>query len=156
MVAKHISAVVLILVGYSFCFGQHEVRSKEDLLIQLNKDEKLLKDCEQKFTDKYVAKFGTKPMKISLHCGPGGPVSLAKPRYPEHARKLRIRGEIVVEAIVDENGKVRAAKVLQGNRIFATESLTAIYSSEFRQIIACNDKPVVFRRTVRYNFFPNM
>lgn len=156
MVSRHVVALVLIFAGYSFCFGQKEGRSKEDLLIQLEKDEKLLKDCELRFADEYVAKFGTKPMKISLHCGPGCPIRLAKPRYPESARKLRIRGEIVVEAIVDENGKVRAAKILRGNRIFATESIAAIHLSEFRPIVACNDNPVVFRRIVRYDFFPNM
>ncbi len=36
------------------------------------------------------------------------------PRYPELARRARIEGRVVIEAIIDESGRVTGSKILAG------------------------------------------
>jgi protein TonB len=58
-----------------------------------------------------------------VHAGdlvPGGPgvappelVSTPKPEYPPQARRLRVEGVVVVSVLVDENGNVQDARLLE-------------------------------------------
>ncbi len=59
-------------------------------------------------------------------------VKAAKPEYPEIARKAGIEGRVVVLMIVDTNGNVVDAKVLQStNEIFNEPALKAAYQHKF-------------------------
>ena len=147
----------ILILGLPSVIAQSTGRaSKKAIFERLSKSEAVLAECNQKFEYEYIAKFGTKPVRISHHCGPGCPVKLVKPRYPPAARNTRRSGEVVVEAIVDETGKVAYASSKKGSRIFASAAIAAIRTSEFRPITACNDKPVMFRRRILYRFSPGM
>ena len=156
MVNKYLLAIILLGLCTAVLAQDSRRPSKEDIFNRLSKGESVLAECDQKFEEEYVAKFGRKPARISLHEGPGYPVKLVKPRYPTVARDAQRSGQLVVEAVVDEKGKVVYASWKEGSRIFARAALDAIRASEFRPMIACGDKPVMFRRRVRYLFSPEM
>lgn len=85
---------------------------------------------------------------------PGCPVSLPKPYFPKDARRWRINGAVVVNAIVDENGNVVYAKASKGPSLLRTGAVEAAYLSRYQRRIAC-EKPIKFRVTITYNFLPD-
>ena len=42
-------------------------------------------------------------------------VSIDKPRYPPAARRGRVEGEVVISALVDQNGRVKEVKIVRGS-----------------------------------------
>ena len=82
------------------------------------------------------------------------PVAIARqaPQYPELARKMRIEGVVVVEAVIDELGNVIDARPLHLLGFGCTEAaLTAIRSWKFRPA-TLNGRPVSVYLTVTVNF----
>jgi TonB family protein len=56
---------------------------------------------------------------------------LAKPQYPELARKLSLSGVVKVEVTIAADGKVKRAHILGGHPVLATEAEKAAMDSEF-------------------------
>jgi TonB family protein len=82
-------------------------------------------------------------------------LSCRKPYYPEAARRLRAKGEVVVAAVADESGKVVFARIVNGNKLFRRAALEAAYKATHTRKIYC-DRPVKFWWTIRYMFHPDM
>jgi len=56
---------------------------------------------------------------------------LAKPQYPELARKLNLSGVVKIEVTIGSDGKVKRTHIVGGNPVLATEADRAAMQSEF-------------------------
>lgn len=73
---------------------------------------------------------------------PPEPVRLVKPNYPDIARKAGIEGFVILKLLVDVDGSVLDAKVLQSlNKVCDEEAVKAAKASLFRPAKQ-RDKPV--------------
>lgn len=59
-------------------------------------------------------------------------LSEIKPSYPQEARDKRIDGAVVLDILIDQNGNVRDAKVVEGEPIFWDGALAAIRKFKFK------------------------
>ena len=133
-------------------------QSKEELLklfADVAEDEKATIACLKTFQEEQIAKFGKPLPRISGHCYEGCPTQLPKPYYPDAARRNRIRGEVIVNAIVDETGKVIYAKAIKGNGLLRRSAIQAAYQSSYQPKRACGD-PIKFWWRIRYYFYPDI
>lgn len=62
-------------------------------------------------------------------------LSLPKAKYPEEVRKLRLSGKVTVKVIVDENGKVIAARAIDGPAPFRASAEEAARLATFAPLI---------------------
>lgn len=60
------------------------------------------------------------------------------PEYPSLARKANVEGKVVIKALVDENGNVTKAVIIEGDEIFNQSAMDAIYSTKFKPAINGN------------------
>jgi TonB family protein len=58
-------------------------------------------------------------------------IVLAKPQYPEIAKKLSLSGVVKIEVTIEPNGKVKRTRVLGGHPVLAQEAERAAMQSEF-------------------------
>jgi len=56
---------------------------------------------------------------------------LAKPQYPDLARKLNLTGVVKIEVTIGPDGKVKRTHIIGGNPVLATEADRAAMQSEF-------------------------
>jgi TonB family protein len=57
--------------------------------------------------------------------------SLAKPQYPELAKKLNLTGVVKIEVTIGADGKVKRTRLVGGHPVFAAEAERAAMESEF-------------------------
>ena len=57
--------------------------------------------------------------------------SRVAPVYPELAKRMRITGVVKVEAVVDQDGKVKDAKAVSGNHVLGTSAEEAVRRWKF-------------------------
>ena len=74
-----------------------------------------------------------------------------RPVYPEAARVERKEGSVVLDILIDSQGLVRQAQVVEGEQVFRSEALVAIKRFEFRPA-KVEGKPVAVRIRYRLNF----
>jgi len=72
------------------------------------------------------------------------------PVYPEIAKRMRISGEVKVEATVDAGGTVKDAKAISGNHIFEVAAEDAVRKWKFEA--GTGDTKVVV--SVNFTFGP--
>jgi protein TonB len=85
------------------------------------------------------------------------PVVLSRvtPKYPEMARRARLNGFVVLECIIDENGRIRDARVLRSSFLaFEQPALDAIQKWEFAPG-TLGGKPVNVQFDLTVNFHVN-
>ena len=58
--------------------------------------------------------------------------SRVAPVYPEIARRLKITGEVKVEALVDSDGQVKSVKTVSGNHVLAVAAEDAVRQWKFQ------------------------
>lgn len=147
-----------IVAGVSFNISAQS-QSKEELaklFAAVSEDEKAMAVCLKMIREEQIAKFGKPLPRISGHCYDGCPIRMPKPYYPEVALRYRIRGEVIVNVIVDETGKVVYAKAIKGSGIIRPSATEAAYKATYQPKRICGDRPIKFRRRIRYDFRPNM
>lgn len=81
----------------------------------------------------------------------GKAVSLPKPVYPPTARSARASGVVVVEVIIDEQGKVIAAKATSGHALLKQAAVQAAQSARFSPTLL-SGQPVKISGEINYNF----
>lgn len=81
----------------------------------------------------------------------GCPVHLVKPKAPAIAKRLKISGSVDVEVIIDEEGKVICAKMIEGSKLFKAAAEQAACKARFTPVLYCG-KPYKQKLTIRYNF----
>lgn len=73
------------------------------------------------------------------------------PEYPAAAKQLNVTGSQEVQIVVGPSGDVEDAKVLKGNALFTTASLSAVRQWKFTPLVK-DGQPVRFTSTVTINY----
>ena len=81
----------------------------------------------------------------------GKAVSLPKPHYPPIARAARASGTVVVQVIIDEEGKVISARAISGHALLQASAVEAAYRAKFTPT-RLEGQPVKVTGTLTYNF----
>jgi outer membrane biosynthesis protein TonB len=91
-----------------------------------------------------ISKVMTPELKTNL-------IELVKPVFPLAAKAVRAFGEVKVEIVVDEAGKVASAKAILGHPLLRTASEQAALKSTFSPIMT-EGKPVKTSGIIIYTF----
>ena len=91
------------------------------------------------------------PRTISKGVITGLAISLPKPNYPPMAKQIRLQGQVSVQVLVDEYGKVVSAKVVNGHPLFTAEAQRAAMQARFAPT-RLSDQPVKVSGVITYNF----
>jgi protein TonB len=82
------------------------------------------------------------------------PVLLAdmQPRYTEIARKSRIQGMVILQTIIDREGRITNVKVLKGLPMGLTDAAVAAVEQRRYEPATLNGRPVAVILTLTVNF----
>ncbi|MBX3291089.1 MAG: energy transducer TonB [Acidobacteria bacterium] len=156
---KGVLLIALVISGSLSVSVFAQKPNKEELaklLTSVADDERAVVACERQIREQQIKEFGKPLPRISGHCFSGCPISVTKPHYPEIAKRNRISGDVVVRAIVDEEGNVVFAKVIKGRGIFRASALAAAYHSRYQPKVTCGDRKIKFWWQIRYHFSYDM
>ncbi|MDQ3179863.1 MAG: TonB family protein [Acidobacteriota bacterium] len=81
----------------------------------------------------------------------GKAIYLAKPAYPAAARSVHADGQVKVQVVIDEDGKVIAANIINGHPLLQSAALSAAKSSKFTPTTLSKQK-VKVSGVIVYNF----
>jgi TonB family protein len=117
--------------GLAFSGKGDEARARADFAID-----------KQLFPDESTA-----PLKVLN----GRAVKLVTPNYPVIASKAHASGTVVVKVLIDEEGKVIAAKAISGHPLLLAVCVEAAKNSLFSPTLVA-EKPVKVTGVIQYNF----
>lgn len=149
--------LVLFFVLLLSSFGsaqEPDKKTRAKILANVADDQRRMALCEASVREEQIKKFGKPLPAVSGHCWDGCPTSAPKPSYPATARRDRISGNVTINAVVDETGKVVYAKVVKGSAEFRRPALDAAYASSYQPKIFCG-RPVKFWWRITYHFRPD-
>jgi protein TonB len=88
-----------------------------------------------------------------LHSGMTAPRKIVDvmPVYPEVARRGRVEGLVIIEAVIDASGQVESARVLRSLRLLDQAALDAVRRWRFTPALL-NGEPIPVVMTVTVNF----
>jgi protein TonB len=92
-----------------------------------------------------------KVLKVSIGVLQGKIISLPKPNYPPIAKQLRLQGQISVQVLIDEHGRVVSAKALGGHQILVNAAEASATQARFSPTLLSN-QPVKVSGVIIYNF----
>ncbi|MDT4898287.1 MAG: periplasmic protein TonB [Acidobacteriota bacterium] len=100
-----------------------------------------------------VAKAAPKPLLKPITGGVlnGKALVLPKPGYPSAAKSARLSGIVVVEVVIDESGKVIAAKASSGHSLLRQAAVQAAQGARFSPTLL-SGQPVKVSGEINYNF----
>lgn len=75
---------------------------------------------------------------------------LPKPIYSDEAKRYCADGKVEVEVLIDENGSVKSANAISGDKLLQESSVTAAKAARF--FLANDMPPIIFKGIVIYNF----
>jgi len=78
-------------------------------------------------------------------------VHQVKPSYPQLARTVRVQGSVILEAIIDREGRVENLKVLSGHPLLVPAAFEAVQQWRYRPTLL-NGQPVEVLTQVTVNF----
>ena len=91
------------------------------------------------------------PKTVSLGVITGKAISLPKPVYSEIAKRMRIEGVVRVQVLVDLDGRVVSATVVNGSPYLRAEAQKAAMQARFSPTLL-NNQPVKISGVIIYNF----
>ena len=91
------------------------------------------------------------PKTVSRGVITGNALSLPKPVYSELAKRMRVEGVVRVQVLVDLDGRVVSASVLNGSPYLRAEAQKAAMQARFSPTLL-NDQPVKVSGIIIYNF----
>lgn len=93
------------------------------------------------------------PIHVGGDMNPPVKVNSPQPQYTEIARKARIQGVVIVQAIIDKEGNVTSVKLLKGLPMgLDTAALDAIKRWKFKPATLADGRPVAVYYTLTVNF----
>ena len=79
-------------------------------------------------------------------------VKKVEPAYPDVARRARIEGKVILQAVVDKEGNVDEVTVLSSNNpMFNDSAIEAVKQRKYKPALQ-NGKPVSIYFTIRVDF----
>jgi len=78
-------------------------------------------------------------------------ISLPQPQYPQIAKQIRLQGPVIVQILVDEQGKVISAQTVSGHPILLSAAKEAAIRARFTPT-TLNGQPVKVQGVITYNF----
>ena len=81
----------------------------------------------------------------------GKALNLPAPIYPDNAKRMNVYGKVVVEVLVDEDGKVSSARALSGPNALRDVATQAAKNARFSPT-KLSGQPVKITGTIEYNF----
>ena len=91
------------------------------------------------------------PRVVSKGVITGLAIVLPKPSYPLMAKQIRLQGQVSVQVLVDESGRVVSAKALSGHPLLTVEAQRAAMQARFSPT-KLGDQPVKVSGVITYNF----
>lgn len=102
-----------------------------------------------------VALFTDGPLAAELHVSMAEATKAAvekpHPEYPTVARQMRVSGEVIVEASINEKGTVDEVKVVSGNAMLTQSVVSAVKRWKFTPFQE-NGAPARAIATLRFGF----
>lgn len=93
------------------------------------------------------------PIHVGGDMNPPVKINAPQPQYTEIARKARIQGVVIVQAIIDKEGAVTSVKLLKGLPMgLDTAALDAIKRWKFKPATLADGRPVAVYYTLTINF----
>jgi protein TonB len=93
------------------------------------------------------------PIHVGGDMNPPVKINAPQPQYTEIARKARIQGVVIVQAIIDKEGNVTSVKLLKGLPMgLDTAALEAIKRWKFEPATLADGRPVAVYYTLTVNF----
>jgi TonB family protein len=135
-----LSLIITIFLTVISLNAQIKKTQLKQITVELQEEEKALGKCQPK------------GLRISHFCYDFCPTNLVKPQYNKDAQKLGIRGQVRIEVIINEAGKVINAKVLESKPFISQDARRAALRSSFQPRRNCDNKLIKFRGTIIYNF----
>jgi protein TonB len=77
-----------------------------------------------------------------------------EPTYPLLARTAKVRGAVVLNAIIDKEGNIRDIRLISGHPLLASAAIEAVRQWHYRPYLL-NGEPVEVETTVTVNFMIN-
>jgi protein TonB len=78
----------------------------------------------------------------------------AAPIYPEIARRSKVQGAVILEAVIDESGAVNRVKVLRSSPLLDAAAIDAVSRWRYTPTLL-NGTPVAVLMTITINFTLN-
>jgi len=94
---------------------------------------------------------GDEPILVTGDVRPPEKIVNVKPEYPEMARKARVEGKVIIEAVIDTDGNVVDAKVLRSIPLLDKSAIDAVRKWKYRPAMQ-HGRPVKVYFTVIVDF----
>ena len=91
------------------------------------------------------------PVRVGGDVKPAKLLTSVPPLYPTFAKNQRVEGDVRVDAMVDVNGRVTAAKAVSGPTLLQQAAVDALRQWKY-QPATLDGKPVPMRLTVTIQF----
>jgi protein TonB len=92
------------------------------------------------------------PVRTGGDIKPPARTKYVAPEYPEIARRSRVEGIVIIDAIIGTDGRVVNARVLRSHPLLDAAALEAVRSWEYTPTLLNNvPTPVIMTVTIRFN-----
>lgn len=92
----------------------------------------------------------THPVRLS-HMRAGDLIRRVEPAYPDLARKARIQGQVVLQAMISKQGTIENLSVMEGHPMLVRAAIDAVSQWRYRPYIL-NGEPVEVATQITVNF----
>lgn len=90
-------------------------------------------------------------LRVGGQVKPPVPISTPEPHYPAVARAARAEGLVIIDAVIDEQGNVVEAKVVEGPPLLIAAALEAVLKWKYEPTYL-NGEPVALNTHIQVNF----
>ena len=91
------------------------------------------------------------PLRISSGVSKGLLLTPIQPVYPAIARAARVQGEVVMEAVISQSGRIESLHAISGPAMLRDAALTAAETARYRPYLL-NGEPVEVNTTITVIF----
>ena len=81
------------------------------------------------------------------------PIVEVPPVYPEEARRLNLRGVVLIEVVISSEGRVTGSRVIGGHPLLVPAAIQAVRQWRYRPVLL-NGRPVETVTLARLDFPP--